>query len=171
MKLKYIILFLTISTAQLYAQIKGVILNPKYERMLNKLLDHSTQQIGCEELYFHLNEYELLDTREKEEFDISHIPGAKWVGYNKLNWAEINKIPKDKKIVCYCSVGYRSEKLCEKLKQHGFSEVYNLYGSIFEWANRNYELVNTKESKTNQIHAYNRIWGRWMDNKNITKKY
>lgn len=168
---KLVLFILVFGTLEIYAQLQGAILNPKYNKMLSGLLNHNVGQISCEELYLHQKEYILLDTREKEEFEISHIEGSRWVGYDKIQWDVINTLSKENKIVCYCSVGYRSEKVCNKLRERGFQEVYNLYGSIFEWANRNYPLVDRKGNLTLQVHAYNRLWGRWIDNKNILKKY
>ncbi len=156
---------------QVWAQLNGAILNPKFDRMLRGLLSHRTLQMSCADLYGQETNFILLDAREKEEYEISHIQGAIWVGYKNIDWNTINRIPKDKKIVCYCSVGYRSEKLTEKLQALGYKEVYNLYGSIFEWANRNYPLVDKNNARTNKLHAYNRFWGRWIDNRNVEKKY
>lgn len=53
----------------------------------------------------------------------------------------------------------------------GFSNVVNLYGSIFEWANCNYPLVNNKNDTVFQIHAYSKLWGQWMNNSKIKKIY
>ena len=72
-------------------------------------------------------------------------------------------IPKDAILVVYCSIGYRSEKIGERLKKEGFSKVYNLYGGIFEWCNRGYEIVDKEEKKTSKVHAYDRDWGRWVE--------
>ena len=77
----------------------------------------------------------LLDTREKKEYEISHIPGAIWVGYNNFKLKRVKEIAKDTKIVTYCSVGYRSERIGEKLQKAGFTDVSNLKGSIFKWVN------------------------------------
>ena len=76
---------------------------------------------------------------------------------------KVLRIPKDAILVVYCSVGYRSEKIGEKLKALGFSKVYNLYGGIFEWSNRGYPLVDQKEQPTTKVHAFNKDWGRWLE--------
>jgi rhodanese-related sulfurtransferase len=74
----------------------------------------------------------LIDSREKREFEVSHIDNAVWVGYDTFKMKRIKHIPKDQKIVVYCSVGYRSEKIAEKLIKKGYTKVSNLYGGVFE---------------------------------------
>jgi 3-mercaptopyruvate sulfurtransferase SseA len=59
-------------------------------------------------------------------------------------------------------VGYRSGKIGEKLKKMGFTNVYNLYGGIFEWKNRGYEVHNNQNSVTDSVHAYNRAWSVFL---------
>ena len=48
----------------------------------------------------------LLDTRKKEEFDVSHLKNAIWVGYKDFNKKTVaSKIPdKTVTIVVYCSI-------------------------------------------------------------------
>ena len=50
-------------------------------------------------------------------------------------------IAKDAPIVTYCSVGYRSGKMAERLQAAGYTNVRNLEGSIFKWANEHRPLV------------------------------
>lgn len=44
----------------------------------------------------------FVDTHAKEQFDLEHIPGAINVQANTIK-QNINKIPKGKKIIAYCS--------------------------------------------------------------------
>jgi rhodanese-related sulfurtransferase len=109
----------------------------------------------------------IFDAREKAEFDVSHIPGAIYLGYSDFNVGRIKNIPKEKNIVIYCSIGYRSEKIGEKLLRFGYKNVYNLYGSIFEWANEKYPLVSSNGKTTYTIHSYNKSWSKWVTNEEI----
>mgnify|MGYP000471538617 CR=1 FL=1 len=88
----------------------------------------------------------ILDAREKKEYEVSHIKNARLVGYDNFKLETVKDIPKDAKVYVYCSIGYRSEKIGEKLQKDGFQKVYNLYGGIFNWANAGFPL----ESKTGQ---------------------
>jgi len=106
----------------------------------------------------------LLDAREKEEFEISHIPGAIWVGYDDFSMERIKGIAKNKAVVTYCSVGYRSERIGEKLQKEGFTNVQNFEGSIFRWMNDGQQVVNKDDQITNKVHGFNEKWGKWVKN-------
>lgn len=105
----------------------------------------------------------VIDTREVIEFKTSHLPQAIHVGYDDFSLENSTKLlKKDEVIVCYCSVGYRSQKIAEKLLKAGYKKVYNLYGGIFNWVNSGYEIIDTKGDKTTKVHAYNKEWGKWL---------
>jgi rhodanese-related sulfurtransferase len=104
----------------------------------------------------------LLDTRELEEYEVSHLEGARWVGYNDFSIERVNDISKDQKIVVYCSIGARSQDIGKKLKAEGFKEVYNLYGGIFHWVNEEKPVFSDK-LPTKKIHVYSKTWGIWVN--------
>lgn len=104
----------------------------------------------------------LLDTRSKEEYDVSHIRGALFIDYDRFAPEDVQHIPRDARVVLYCSVGYRSERIGEKMLEMGFKEVYNLYGGIFEWKNRDRHVVNRLDQPTDSVHAYDRVWSVWL---------
>ena len=110
--------------------------------------------------------YALLDTREKVEFQVSHLENAVWVGNNEFNLEEVTAMlpNKDTKIVVYCSIGVRSEDIGEKLQDAGYTNVKNLYGGIFEWKNKGYPVIDPKGRNTEKVHAYNTYWGRLLTN-------
>lgn len=104
----------------------------------------------------------LLDSREKEEFEVSHIPNAEFVGYDDFELSSVSNIPKSDTIIVYCSVGYRSERIGEQLQEAGYKHVYNLYGGIFHWKNHNGKVVDSKNDTTEKVHTYNESWGRFL---------
>lgn len=109
----------------------------------------------------------IIDTREKEEYMVSHIPGALWVGYETFKIESLEeRFPKDTSIVVYCSVGVRSEDIGEQLTEHGFTDVYNLYGGIFEWKNLGRSVVDSLENDTENVHAYSKFWGHLLTDAN-----
>ena len=61
-------------------------------------------------------------------------------------------------IVVYCSVGYRSAAVAEDLASLGYQNVKNLRHSIFEWAERVYDLENAA-GIASRVHPFNRAWG------------
>ncbi|MGV3504801.1 MAG: rhodanese-like domain-containing protein [Adhaeribacter sp.] len=111
----------------------------------------------------------FLDTREKKEYQVSHIRGAVWVGYQDFDLRRLHGISRHTPLVVYCSVGYRSEKIGEQLLKAGFTQVHNLYGSLFEWVNQGYPVYDAQGRPTTRVHAYSRTWGIWL--RNGTKVY
>lgn len=165
-----ILLIAGIGQAQVSNQLT---VNEEFDKEIRSLIDFSVPIISCQELS-EIKDKEkiiLLDARELNEFNTSHIPGAQHIGYNKFKKKDLQNLDKDTKVIVYCSIGYRSEKIGEKLKDLGFGEVYNLYGSIFEWANQGYELEGKTGEKTNELHTYNKQWSKWVDKDDIKKKW
>jgi len=167
-----LILFLAFQFTFLFGQVEiEYCTNPKFEKTIERYITHSVEIISVDELNETINNYVLLDTREKEEYEISRIPGATYFGFDNPEYSVLDQLDKDQAIVMYCSIGYRSEKMGEELQKRGFTNVKNLYGSIFEWANKDYPLVNAQNESTSQIHTYNSKWGKWVDNKSLEKIY
>jgi rhodanese-related sulfurtransferase len=108
----------------------------------------------------------ILDAREWEEYKVSHIKDAVWVGYNDFKLAEVVKTIPDKNlnIVVYCSIGVRSENVGEELLESGYSNTRNMYGGIFEWTNQGYPVYNMEGEKTKKVHAYGKLWGKYLTN-------
>lgn len=108
----------------------------------------------------------ILDARKQEEYDVSHLKDAQWVGFDEFEITKVLESIKDKNapIVVYCSIGVRSEDIGEKLLAAGYSQVHNLYGGIFEWKNRGNPVYDNNQKETNKVHPYNSIWGRLLTN-------
>lgn len=136
----------------------------EFHEMLDKMYKQTVPLLKVEQVADKAGQYLILDTREPSEYAVSHIPKAKLVGYDDFDETVVADLPKDQPILVYCSVGYRSERIGEKLKEQGFTEVYNLYGGIFEWKNHDHAVVNEQEKPTEKVHTYNRLWSRWLRN-------
>ncbi|MFZ5630327.1 MAG: rhodanese-like domain-containing protein [Spirochaetota bacterium] len=132
-----------------------------FDAMLSSLLRHSVRELRARDSQ-PLEKYVLLDAREREEFDVSHLSRARWIGYKDFALQRLNGISKRTPIVVYCSVGYRSEKIAERLQAAGYLHVYNLVGGIFEWANHEKPLVDNNGKPTRAVHPYDEVWGRWL---------
>lgn len=104
----------------------------------------------------------VFDAREREEFEVSHLPNAKYVGDKDFSLKSVGTVSKTDTIVVYCTVGYRSEKIAEKLKKAGYKNVYNLFGGIFSWKNGGGKVVNSEGKETECVHAYNKAWGVFL---------
>jgi len=106
----------------------------------------------------------MMDIRSTEEYKISHIRNAIFVDYDSFNTRMVEKLNEESTIIVYCSVGYRSERVGEKLKFAGYKNVKNLYGGIFQWVNEGHPVVNRKNHLTDSVHTYNRNWSQWLTN-------
>lgn len=145
--------------------------NPAFDQKINSLLRFDVPVISVEDLAEKRDQVVLLDARELEEYQTSHIAGALHIGYNKVNMDLLKKISKEKELVVYCSIGYRSEKVGKILQEQGFENVSNLYGSLFAWANKGYPLVDSKGKATQTVHGYNKAWSKWLDESRVIKTW
>ncbi len=104
----------------------------------------------------------LLDVRTAKEFAVSRLPGATHGGTDPVNRIETAGNNPGDLIVVYCSVGYRSAVVAGELEAAGFSNIRNLEGSIFAWANEGRALENDS-GPTDKVHPFNFWWGRYLD--------
>ncbi len=142
-----------------------------FDTMLGMVLDGAVPTISSDSLKTDMasGEWVILDARELDEYTVSHISGAHYVGYDQFDLNSLDKIDRSKNVVVYCSIGKRSEDIGKKLLDAGFENVFNLYGGIFDWTNRGYPVVDYTGTKVKQVHPYNAVWGIWVNN--YKKKY
>jgi UPF0176 protein len=89
----------------------------------------------------------VLDTRNSFEYDIGRFAGAINPGLTEFNefprYLENSGIPKDKKVLIYCTGGIRCEKAILEMDAQGYQNVYQLDGGIInylkEFPNEKYE--------------------------------
>ncbi|MBD2039735.1 rhodanese-like domain-containing protein [Microcoleus sp. FACHB-672] len=104
----------------------------------------------------------LLDARTEAEYAVSHLKAAQRIDPRVPELAALKEIAFDQPIIVYCSVGYRSAGVAQKLQKAGFNRVYNLEGSIFKWANENRPIF--KEGLPAQlVHPYDAFWGKLVE--------
>lgn len=99
----------------------------------------------------------LLDIRAPEEFAVSHLQNARLAPALDDALDHLADAPSDTPIVAYCSVGFRSSDLAEQLQKDGFTRVYNLEGSIFQWANEGRPVYREGE-EVDEVHPYGGLW-------------
>ena len=153
--------YLFLSASALKAQVTDSV----YGAALELLLSDRVPAIGVSEAVEQPNTI-FLDAREREEYEVSHIPGALWVGFRTFDLENIPKEFKGKHLVVYCSVGYRSQKVTRKLRRAGYTRAQNLYGGIFEWVNQGHPVVDEKGT-TQNIHGYSKSWAIWLRAGNV----
>ncbi len=158
-RIALLLCFVVSSSFQLPAQ--GEVEGGGFNLMLETLLSHSVPEITVDSLETVIASVQLVDARERSEYDVSHLEGALYAGYDRFDSTIVERLDASRPIIVYCSIGYRSEKIAERLLAAGFSDVYNLYGGIFEWVNQENPVVDA-DGETNKVHAFSRTWGIWL---------
>lgn len=103
----------------------------------------------------------LLDAREVAEYRVSHLRNAERIDPDSPDIASL-RIPRSGRVVVYCSVGWRSADIAKQLTRAGFTNVFNLEGGIFQWANEG-RPVHRGRQRVNAVHPYDETWGRMLD--------
>ncbi len=132
--------------------------------LLKEFNSESIPYITVKELAKSSNKMIILDAREANEFNISHLKNAINIGFDNFDISRIEKSIKNKhqNIVVYCSVGIRSEDIAEILKKNGYTNVYNLFGGIFEWKNNDYVVYDSDNNVTDKVHVFSEEWSQWL---------
>ena len=81
---------------------------------------------------FSSDDIQYIDTRQAEQFETSHIPGA-----INIDWRQIlthkDQISDSKTVVLYCDTGLLSSKAQFALSVLGYENVRVLFGGYAEW--------------------------------------
>jgi len=94
-----------------------------------------------------------VDARPEVERAVSTLPHA-------VLLADVLAAPeawKDKRLVVYCTVGYRSAEATDDLRAAGLT-AWNLDGGITAWAHAAQPLVGPDGQPTKRIHTYSKKW-------------
>ncbi len=80
-------------------------------------------------------DFQLIDVREKHEFDICNLNGE-LIPMGEIPY-QVDKISKDKQVVVHCRSGARSADIIRYLEmRHEFDNLYNLVGGILAWSDQ-----------------------------------
>jgi rhodanese-related sulfurtransferase len=107
----------------------------------------------------------VLDIREPQEYQVSHLPSAINIPPTTpvaqvIEQALAQRQP-GQKILVYCSVGVRSSRYAQQLQGAGVKNLYNVQGSIFAWANQGFPVQRQGE-RVYKVHGYNRQWENYL---------
>ena len=106
--------------------------------------EHASPQLGSqwettvEEVKARLDrgeDFDVLDVRNPEEWQICHIAGAKLLPLGELP-ARVHELDSAREMVVHCKSGVRSAKAVAFLREAGFRKVKNVRGGITEWARK-----------------------------------
>ncbi len=96
---------------------------------------------------------QIIDVREKEEFELGNIPGSINIPLEQLR-EQLEMLDRKKEIVTYCSVGLRSYLASRILILNGFKNVQNLNGGY-----RMFQALQSEKnhSKTGEEKVINKF--------------
>jgi rhodanese-related sulfurtransferase len=94
----------------------------------------------------------FIDARKPEEQAVSMIPGA----VTETAFTNAPVIPEGKKAVAYCTIGYRSGVLSEKMDKQGI-HVVNLAGGILAWVFEGGKVYH-EGMEAKRVHVYGEKW-------------
>ena len=85
----------------------------------------------------------IVDVREKDEFDESHIPDAVHMSRGMVELEVEDKFPdRNTTIICHCGGGGRSALAAESVQKMGYKNVRSMAGGFKAW--KAAELPTTK---------------------------
>lgn len=74
----------------------------------------------------------VIDTRDAEQFNKAHIPGAVNIDWRKV-LGQRSKLPQNKMVLLYCNAGTLSSQAAMALRVAGMENVRILQGGFNEW--------------------------------------
>ena len=104
-------------------------------------------------------DYIVVDVRTPQERNVSTIAGAIDNEYFERNAVSYL----NKKIIVYCTIGYRSGYYADELRQKGF-DAYNLSEGILGWTHIDGLLVDPQGVAASKVHVFSRPWNFALKN-------
>ena len=84
---------------------------------------------------------DLIDVRDRNEWDTGHIEGARLVPLEQFRADPDAALVRGATIVFICAKGVRSMQAAKLAERFGYERVYNLEGGTKEWARLGLSLV------------------------------
>ena len=113
----------------LIAILLGIGINELYIRIMAK---KSATTIDQETFRDGMRKAQIIDVREKDEFDAGHILGARNIPYSVLK-NSIGSIRKDQPVYIYDQKRAIAVRAANKLRKAGYTNLYLLKGGYQGW--------------------------------------
>jgi len=98
--------------------------------------------ISPKDLNAKLGDIQLIDIRTPGEYAEGYIEGAININFFDRDFnAQMAKLNKDKELYIYCRSGNRTGKAAKRLKDKGFTKIYDLQGGILNWNSNKLKVV------------------------------
>ena len=130
-KLKILFFLFSIFSYQseISAQNKKMVKSKSYDLLLKKLLKHNVPEVSVDSLK-NLQDVLLLDAREIDEYNVSHLKNANWVGYKTFNIESLHFKNKNQPIVVYAQLAIEVKKSLKSLLMQALL-IYGIYTVVF----------------------------------------
>ena len=103
----------------------------------------AVERIDAEELHDRFDDVQVLDVRERDEWEQGHIPGAVHTAYHDIDGVP-DGIDSDRPVAVICSSGQRSAVAASLLLRRGVREAIHVAdGGVGTWAQRGWPTVAT----------------------------
>lgn len=124
------------------------------EFVISKFRDQflDVPEVNAENVDLSDSNFVLLDAREPKEQNVSMITGA--IPKQVFEKSDIRY--SGKKIIVYCTAGYRSSIFARSLLKDGF-DAYSLRGGILFWAHAD-KPVSNQAGPTRKVHTNGANW-------------
>jgi rhodanese-related sulfurtransferase len=99
----------------------------------------------------------VVDNRDRDERDVSMIPGAIPASEFEGNIKRDAGAYADAVVVVYCTIGERSGIYAQKLRKRGV-DAHNLRGGVLAWSHAGGDFVDGRGESTNRVHVYGAKW-------------
>lgn len=116
----------------LIAIMAGVGLNELYLRMMAK---RNATTLTEEEFKDGMRKAQVIDVRERDEFNAGHILGARSIPYSVLK-ESMGSIRKDQPVYLYDQKKAMSIRTANKLRKAGYTDLYILKGGYEDWTGK-----------------------------------
>ncbi|GCF92297.1 sulfurtransferase [Enterococcus florum] len=103
-----------------------------YEGVQRIMIKRSAKVISQEEFQAGMRKAQVIDVRERDEFNSKHILGARSFPYPMLK-ETMGSLRKDQPIYIYDYNKAVSARAANLLRKNGFTNLYILKGGIEEW--------------------------------------
>jgi rhodanese-related sulfurtransferase len=84
---------------------------------------------------------QLVDVRTPREYKESHLKGAQNICVTNDDFSEkVKTLDKSKPVYVYCNQGLGSKQAALRLKEMGFTKIYDMDGGLLMWKERKFEV-------------------------------
>jgi sulfur-carrier protein adenylyltransferase/sulfurtransferase len=117
-----------------YEAFCGTMSDEAAEAVVNATISVGTLADWVDERARGVRDFELIDVREPNEYEINKIPGSVLVPKGEFLTGEaLERLPADKQVIVYCKSGVRSAEVLAIVKGAGYADAVHVGGGVAAW--------------------------------------